>query len=219
MIALAVAALPALGDTLSVPPDGEILGQCVMGFSEPNWRHDEGTADIFSSGSPGTESHFFWKGAVFTGCKPVIDKTLELGPYQGVDDWVNAALLAGAEEARDYFRLVPAEGGLFVWLTAYGLASHENPFDTRVASHLVLFAKDWPKSGSCQAYYIEDNREGGVAYVFRTKSGYTVYAEEKGEKLTFRGRMISSLDLAESQPDLMVIFEGVAVWENKGFYR
>jgi len=221
MITFLLSALPALGDTIELPLTGhEALGQFRMCWSDPKWRGEMGSPNLFPA-DEGCETHLFWEGGVITGLSPLINKDIGVGPYQGMDDWVNVAYVGGEmpAEAGPYFRMVPAKKGLLVWLRAYGLTTHENQYDTRSRFTFIAYSKDWPDSKSFLAYYIEDHRSGGVAYIFRAEDKGFVTAEISGDKIFFRGYMDSYQDIKDIFPELRVHFEGVVVWERKNFYR
>ncbi|MEO0247986.1 MAG: hypothetical protein ABIN58_00300 [candidate division WOR-3 bacterium] len=221
MLAFLFSVLPVLGDTVELPLTGhDVLGQFRMCWSNPAWRKKMGNSDLFPADGD-CETHFFWEGGVITGIRPLINKDIGVGPYQGIDDWVNIAYIGGEipPEAGPYFRLVPAKKGLLVWLRAYGLTTHENRYDTRSRFTFIAYSEDWPDSKSFLAYYIEDHRSGGVAHVFRAKDKGIVTADLAGDKLLLKGYMDSYQDIKDIYPDLRVHFEGVVVWERKNFYR
>ena len=185
-----------------------IFGQVKMKFSKPEWRKNEGVADLFSR-CDSTEFHVFYKGAVIPNVKPVFNpKEGTPGPYAGIDDWVNLAMLRNMPSG-DYFTTIKYRSGMIIWLMSEAMTRHEKEYDTKVLFHFILYAPDWPGKSGFQAYYIEDHMSGGIAMIFRNQKGDDLQFRKEEDRFYFSGTMTPFLELYDTQSTLSLEFSGM----------
>jgi hypothetical protein len=184
-----------------------IFGQIKMTFSKPDWRSGEGAADLFGR-SGNDEYHVFYKGAVLDNVKPVFTVTDSTpGPYAHMDEWANLAMLRTTNSG-NFFKTIKYRSGLIIWLMSEALSKHEKEYDTKVLSHFIIYAPNWPGKQDFQAYYIEDHMIG-VGMIFRNLKCDNLELKKEEDRYYFSGTLTPYLELYETQSTLSLEFSGM----------
>lgn len=163
-IFVAIIPLCLFSQSLSENNNKPVTGQFVFKFSNPEWRKELGHPKIFTT-EAGIEARFFSYGIAQKDIKYKINK-FDIGPYQGMNDWINFAMMSSSiNDTKDYITI--SEGkGLLIWIYSTGFINHEEVFDTKCFFHLIVNAPEWPKLKDLEVYYIEDYRSDAIAEVF-----------------------------------------------------
>ncbi len=165
----------ATAQSLQHYADQPLTSMFDLHFKPADWRSPIGRPSVFLN-AEGREERFFAYGAAFSG----VDlkwKSIEEGPYSGMDDMVNFMMLHDSEYAADYF-IISQGKGMLLWAYITGLTSHEENLDTKVFFHVWVWLPAFPDTTDAVIFYLEDFRSGGTAEVFSLIPGKDIQISE-----------------------------------------